>query len=66
MNQEQYIKFHQVLMLMNRSARSQKWFLRHGVLQQTLDEMVVFDYLIEYENDNDIYYKPTEKSHEIW
>ena len=66
MNQEQYVKFHQVLILMSHSARSQSWLVRHHILQQTLNEMVEFEYLIEYEKDNEIYYKTTEKSHKIW
>lgn len=66
MNQEEYVKFHQVLMLMSHSARSQKWLLRHNVLQQTLNEMVELDHLVEYEKDSEIYYRATKKSREIW
>ena len=53
-------------MLMSHSARSQKWLLRHNVLQQTLNEMVELDHLVEYEKDSEIYYRATKKSREIW
>ena len=53
-------------MKMGRVARSQIWFDRHSIPQETIDEMLAFDYLIEYEKDDEIYYKPTLKSQEIW
>ena len=51
---------------MGRVARSQTWFNRHLILQETIDEMLAFDYLIKYEKDGEIFYKPTLKSQEIW
>ena len=51
---------------MGRVARSQTWFNRHSIPQETIDEMLAFDYLIAYEKDDEIYYKPTLKSQEIW
>ena len=66
MNNEQYQKFNQILMVMCHSPRSQKWFLTHSYSQKILDEMVSLGYLVLYENDNEMYYSPTEKSKEIW
>ena len=66
LDKEKYTVFNNVLMKMGRVARSQTWFNRHSIPQETIDEMLVFDYLIEYEKDDEIYYKPTLKSQEIW
>ena len=53
-------------MKMGRVARSQTWFNRHSIPQETINEMLAFDYLTKYEKDDEIYYKPTLKSQEIW
>ena len=53
-------------MKMGRVARSQTWFNRYSIPQETIDEMLAFDYLTKYEKDDEIYYKPTLKSQEIW
>lgn len=66
MNNEQYQKFNQILMVMCHLSKSQKWLLLHSYSQKTLDEMVDLGYLVLYEKDNEIYYFPTEKSKEIW
>ena len=66
LDKEKYTVFSNVLMKMGRVARSQTWFDKHSIPQETIDEMLAFDYLIEYKKDDKIYYKPTLKSQEIW
>ena len=66
LDKEQYTIFNNVLMIMGRVARSQTWFDRHSIPQKTINEMLALDYLTKYEKDDEIYYKPTLKSEEIW
>ena len=66
LDKEKYTVFNNVLMKMGRVARSQTWFNRHSIPQETINEMLAFDYLTEYKKDDEIYYKPTLKSKEIW
>ena len=66
LDKEKYTVFNNVLTKMGRVARSQTWFNRHSIPQETIDEMLAFDYLTKYEKDDEIYYKPTLKSQEIW
>lgn len=65
-DKEKYTVFNSVLMKMGRVARSQTWFNRHSIPQETINEMLEFGYLIKFEKDDEIYYKPTLKSQEIW
>ena len=66
MDKEKYTIFNSVVMKMGSVARSRTWFNMHSIPQETINEMLAFDYLIEYEQDDEIYYKPTLKSKEIW
>lgn len=66
LDRETYAIFNQILMNMGHAARSQTWFKRHSISQETINEMLSLNYLFEYEKDDEIYYKPTPKSKEIW
>ena len=66
LDKEKYTIFNNVLIKMGRVARSQTWFDRHSIQQKTINEMLTLDYLTKYEKDDEIYYKPTLKSEEIW
>ena len=66
LDREKYTIFNQVLMNMGHTSRSQTWLKRQSISQETINEMLALDYLIEYEKDDEIYYKPTQKSKEIW
>ena len=66
LDREDYTIINQALMKMGRVSRSQTWFNKHSISQEIIDKMLACDYLIEYEKDNETYYKPTLKSQEIW
>lgn len=69
LDQEKYRKFNQVLMRMGHDEMSKRRLLnisKTEITQDTLDEMVSLEYLIEYEKDGETYYMPTENSKEIW
>lgn len=56
----------QALLRMGHTRRSKTNLLLHGITEETINVMLEREYIIEENDNDDIYYVPTEKSKEIW